>query len=87
MAYAHSDERLPRSGSAAPAACALMQAVLGVEFLLGGINKLVTPDYVSHFKDFVATRVGSQTGILAPLVQGSYCPTSRLRLSWPGSRS
>src|SRR5262249_19931374 len=45
---------VPRSGSSALAAGAIVQAILGGEFVLGGLNKLADPQYVAHFRDFVA---------------------------------
>ena len=55
---------LPRSGSSALLAGALVQAVLGAEFVLGGLNKLADPQYVAHFRDFVS---GSASMVGGPL--------------------
>jgi hypothetical protein len=68
------EERIPRSGSTALAASALVQAILGVEFLLGGLNKLADPQYVAHFKDFVTSSAGSQGGPLSAIVQWLVLP-------------
>src|SRR5229473_2126789 len=42
-----SGRRLPRSGSAALAAAALVQAVLGIEFVLTGLSKVADSGYVA----------------------------------------
>ena len=60
---------VPRSGSAALAAGGLVQAILGAEFVLGGLNKLADPQYVAHFRDFVSGSAGQMGGPLASLVR------------------
>ena len=54
--------RLPRSGDAALAAGALIQAALGVEFLLAGLGKVVAPDYTQQFRAFVQGSAGANAG-------------------------
>ena len=49
-----SGRRLPRSGNAALAAGALIQGVLGIEFLLAGLSKAADSHYLANFKAFVA---------------------------------
>jgi hypothetical protein len=61
--------RLPLSGNTALSASALMQAVLGVEFVLSSLNKFADRTYVGDFAAFVRATPGAMTGILAPLVQ------------------
>ncbi len=65
---------VPRSGSSALAAGALVQAVLGGEFVLGGLNKLADPQYVAHFRDFMSGSAGLVGGPLASLVRWLVLP-------------
>src|ERR1700682_4749390 len=60
--------RLPASGSTALAASALIQAALGIEFLLSGLNKFADPNFVRNFKAFVDASPGTQNGLLAQLI-------------------
>jgi len=60
--------RLPASGNTALAASALIQAALGIEFLLSGLNKFADPNFVRNFKAFVAASPGTQNGLLAGLI-------------------
>jgi hypothetical protein len=66
--------RLPKSGNTALAAGALIQAVLGIEFLLTGLSKAADSNYVANFKAFVATSPGAHRGLIAPLVQALVTP-------------
>jgi hypothetical protein len=66
--------RLPRSGNAALAAGAVIQAALGAEFVLAGLSKVVDPDYTAQFKSFVEASPGSTHGILAPIMQTLVVP-------------
>ena len=66
---------VPRSGSSALAAGALVQAMLGGEFVLAGLNKLADPQYPAHFRDFVAGSVGLVGGPLAWLIRSLVLPT------------
>jgi len=66
--------RVPRSGSSALAAGALVQAILGIEFVLGGLNKLADPQYGAHFRDFMSSSVGLVGGPLAALVRWLVLP-------------
>src|SRR2546423_9973719 len=66
--------RLPASGNTALAASALIQAALGIEFFLSGLNKFADPDFVRNFKLFVDASPGTQTGVLAPLIHGLVQP-------------
>lgn len=61
--------RLPASGNTALAASALIQAALGLEFAFAGLNKLADPDFTTHFEAFVRASPGTNSGILAPLIQ------------------
>jgi hypothetical protein len=68
--------RVPMSGSAALAAGALVQAILGAEFVLAGLNKLADPRYLAHFRNFVASSVGLLAAPLAWLVRTLVLPNA-----------
>jgi hypothetical protein len=68
--------RVPLSGSSALAAGALVQAILGVEFVLAGLNKLTDPRYLAHFRDFVASSAGLLAAPLARLVRTLVLPNA-----------
>jgi hypothetical protein len=67
-------EWLPRSADGAVAAAVLIQAMVGLEFLLGGLNKLFVADYHATFRDFVSSAPGAQRGVLAQLVHSLVLP-------------
>ena len=71
---AASTTRLPLSGNAALAAGALIQVVVGLEFLLAGVSKLLDADFAEHFATFVAASPGSHVGPLSPILQGLVLP-------------
>jgi hypothetical protein len=62
-------ERLPRSGNTALASGALIQAVIGLEFLLAGLNKVIDSDYLTHFRGYVGASPGATSGALAGVFQ------------------
>jgi hypothetical protein len=62
-------ERLPRSGNTALASGALIQAVIGLEFLLAGLNKVIDPDYLTQFHGYVGASPGATSGPLAGVFQ------------------
>lgn len=66
--------RIPASGNTALAASALIQAALGIEFTLSGLNKLADPNFVRNFDAFVRASPGTRTGMLAPLIQNLVLP-------------
>ena len=70
--------RLPASGNVALAASAVVQASLGMEFTLAGLNKLADPSYVANFSSFVSSTPGSSGGLLAPLVQAVVLPDAEV---------
>jgi hypothetical protein len=74
MSRIRTEPRLPRSGNAALAAGALVQAALGAEFVLAGLGKVVAPDYTQQFRDFVQASAGANSGPLSPLVQTLVVP-------------
>jgi hypothetical protein len=66
MSRISTETQLPRSGHAALAAGALIQAALGAEFLLAGLGKVVAPDFPRQFRDFEQGSAGANDGPLAP---------------------
>jgi hypothetical protein len=66
--------RLPASGNTALAASALIQAALGVEFFLSGLNKFADPQFHRNFALFVDASPGTRTGLLAPLIHALVLP-------------
>lgn len=74
MTSSPSVTRLPRSGNAALAAGAVVQAAIGAEFVFAGLSKAVDPDYALQFKSFV----GATSGPLAPIIQGVVLPNAEL---------
>ena len=64
-----SEPRLPRSGNAALAAGALIQAVLGGVFVIAGLSKLVAANYTQQFRVFVQGSEGASSGPLSIVVQ------------------
>jgi hypothetical protein len=70
--------RLPGSGNAALAASALIQAALGIEFFLSGLNKFADPNFVRNFTAFVDASPGTHTGLLAPLIRALILPNIAL---------
>jgi len=61
--------RLPASGNTALAASALIQAALGIEFFLSGLNKFADANFVRNFNAFVDASPGTHNGLLAPLIR------------------
>jgi len=66
--------RLPASGNTALAASALIQAALGIEFFLSGLNKLADPNFVRNFTLFVNGSPGTRDGVMAPLIRALVLP-------------
>ena len=54
---------------AALGAAAVAQAILGLEFLLGGLNKYLDASFAGGFKSFVSSSAGAQGGVLSPIVR------------------
>jgi hypothetical protein len=71
-----SAKSLPASGNTALASSAVVQAALGIEFVLSGLNKFADPDYVANFSSFVRANPGSSTGPLSVLVQALVLPNA-----------
>jgi hypothetical protein len=74
MDRSRTEPRLPRSGNAALAAGALIQAALGAVFVVAGLSKVVAPDYTQQFREFVLGSAGASSGPLAALVQALVVP-------------
>src|SRR5438445_11607137 len=70
--------RIPASGNAALAASALIQAALGIEFLLSGLNKFADPNFVHNFNAFVRASPGTYNGLLSSLIQQLILPNIAL---------
>jgi hypothetical protein len=70
--------RLPASGNTALAASALIQAALGIEFFLSGLNKFADANFVQNFKLFVDASPGTHSGVLAPLIRTLILPNIAL---------
>jgi hypothetical protein len=66
--------RLPRSGNAALASAAVIQAVLGAEFVLAGLNKTLDANYPTQFRGFVQGSPGANSGPLSALIQTLVVP-------------
>jgi hypothetical protein len=71
-----SANRLPASGNTALASSALVQAALGIEFALSGLNKFADPKYVANFSAFVSANPGSSSGPLSAVVQSLVLPNA-----------
>jgi hypothetical protein len=71
-------KRLPASGNTALASSAIVQAALGIEFGLSGLNKFADPDYVANFTSFVRANPGATSGPLSGLVQAVVLPNADL---------
>jgi hypothetical protein len=69
MVYVSLSSRLPRSGNAALTSAAVIQAVIGTEFVLAGLSKAVDAEYARHFAGFVQASPGASHGALAGVVQ------------------
>jgi len=76
--HSHWSTRLPRSGNAALASGAVIQAVLGANFVLAGLSKIVNPDYTTQFRGFVSASPGAATGPLAWLLSAVVLPNIEL---------
>ncbi len=70
----HHPPRLPASGHTALATSALIQAVLGIEFLLSGLNKFADPRFDQNFEAFVRASPGSQRGLFSGLIHTLVLP-------------
>ena len=68
MKRIRTEPRLPKSGNAALAAGALIQAALGAVFVVAGLSKVVAPDYIEQFKAFVEGSAGGPSFIVQALI-------------------
>jgi uncharacterized membrane protein YphA (DoxX/SURF4 family) len=69
---------LPRSGNAALASGALIQTLLGAEFVLAGLSKVIDPDFRTQFRGFVSSMPGANSGPLAGITQSLVMPNAAL---------
>ena len=74
MSHIRTATRLPRSGNAALAAGALIQAALGAVFVVVGLSKVIAPNYTQQFRAFVQGSAGATSGPLAPLIHAVVAP-------------
>src|SRR5260370_16574083 len=77
--------RLPASGNTALAASALIQAALGIEFFLSGLNKFADPNFIRNFGLFVDASPGPHNRLLAPLIRSFVLPNTALFSHLPHS--
>ena len=61
---------------AALGAAAAAQAIVGLEFLLGGLNKYLDTNFVDGFKSFVSSSAGAHTGVISPIVPTLILPNA-----------
>ena len=69
MAPFSTSARLPRSGNAALTTAALIQALVGTEFLLAGLSKAADPSYAQQFHSFVQGSPGAASGPFAGVIR------------------
>ena len=55
---------------------AVVQAALGIEFALSGLNKIADPAYLTNFTSFVRANPGASRGPLSGLVQAIVLPNA-----------
>lgn len=70
----HYPPRLPASGNAALAASALIQAVLGLEFVLSGLDKFADGRFREHFASFVRASPGARRGLFSGFIHTLVLP-------------
>ena len=73
-----SARRLPRSGNAALAAGALIQGVVGNEFVLTGLSKFADSRYLANFRTFVQTSPGVHRALFGALMRVIVLPHASL---------
>jgi hypothetical protein len=66
----------PEGGNVSLASGAVVQAALGIEFTLSGLNKIADPAYVANFTSFVRANPGATRGPLSALVQALVLPNA-----------
>lgn len=63
---------------AAFGSAALAEAILGLEFVIGGLNKYLATNFAASFKSFVDASVSTHGRVLTPIVQVVIIPNSAL---------
>jgi DoxX len=58
------------------AASALIQAALGIEFALSGLDKFADPHYLADFNQFVRVNPGATSGLISGLVKAVVVPNT-----------
>jgi hypothetical protein len=56
----------------------LIQALLGAEFVLAGLNKAIDPDFITQFRAFVSSSPSASDGPLAGVIQTLVVPHADL---------
>jgi hypothetical protein len=74
------EKRLPKSGNTARVAGAVVQVVLGVEFFLTGLSKVVDRRYLADFSALRGGIGGGATGTIRPSTSPRM-PTSGFEVS------
>jgi hypothetical protein len=67
------DNRL-RTGGSAAVAVAILELLVGIEFLLGGLSKGIDRNYIRTFTSFVTSSPGTHNGPIASLLQALVVP-------------
>jgi DoxX len=60
------------------AASALIQATLGIEFVLSGLDKFADPHYLADFNQFVRVNPGATSGLISGLVKTLVVPNTAI---------
>jgi hypothetical protein len=71
------DNRL-RTGGSAAVAVAILELLVAIEFLLGGLSKAFDRNYIASFTSFVNSSPGTHNGPIASLVQSLVVPHPRI---------
>src|SRR5690348_202857 len=75
---ATSSARVTIGADAGVGAVAIVQAILGLEFLLGGLNKYLATNFAAAFKSFVVSSASAQGHLLSPIVRTVIVPNAAL---------
>jgi uncharacterized membrane protein YphA (DoxX/SURF4 family) len=71
------DNRL-RTGGSAAIAVAILELLVGIEFLLAGLSKAFDSKYIAAFGSFMRSSPGTKNGPIASLVQSLVVPHLRI---------
>jgi hypothetical protein len=67
-----------QASRATVAASALIQATLGIEFVLSGLDKFADPHYLADFNQFVRVNPGATSGLISGLVKMVVVPNTTI---------